>query len=138
MKKLFILFILASVFTTSCTKKVDIKPEPIVPVPIPQPKPIPVVEYTMPYLSSDKLKVKAELLKMTDKIVEIKHKNYYKVTCVPTKSETNMFSFLSYEYSLDGFDFVKLNFTYNLDESIKISKDNKKKLLDYLNNFILK
>lgn len=136
MKKIFILFILASIFTTSCTKKVDIAPEPI--VPIPEPKPIPVVEYTMPYLSSDKLKVKAELLKMTDKIVETKHKDYYKVTCVPAKSETNMFSFLSYEYSLDGFDFVKLNFTYKLDESIEISKVDKEKLLDYLNNLILK
>jgi hypothetical protein len=136
MKKLFIIFIVTSIFVTSCTEEIDITSEAIVPVP--EAASISMVEYTMPFLSSNKLEVKAELLKITDEIVETKHKNYYKVTCIPTKSETNMFSSLSYEYSLNEFDFRELNFTYKLDKDLNISKENKEKLLEYLQTLVLK
>lgn len=137
MKKLFILLILTSIFVTSCNMKDVLNPDPV-PNPEPDPDPIPKVEYVMPFLSTNKLEVKAELLKITDKVEETKHKDYYRVTCVPTKSETNMFSYLSYEYSLDGFDFKDLNFTYKLDKSLKLTKKDKEKLITYLESIVLK
>jgi hypothetical protein len=128
MKKIIILLVLGlSIFASSCSKDDDSKPSSGL-----------TGDYVMPFLDTNPILVKDHLLKISDKVVEVKRKGYYKLTCTPKASKVNMFTSLSYEFTTEDLDFRGLNFSYKFDETLKLNKADKDQVIAYLKTQILR
>lgn len=128
-KLLFMLLILVTIGACSEDKEKITPNKP--PIPDPEPEPI---EYVMPILSTNRFKVKNELIKFST-IVETKSRGYYKFVFTPNEAKDNMFKTLTYEFYYDSeFNFDYVVFSYKLDNTKTFKDEDIKKLKNHLIN----